>query len=238
MGRGRGRSLDERARPLSGRGPAPFTRGQGQSQDRPVGVPFSRGHGQDRSGSAPRGRSFQQGHVSAASLRVEPPPPPPAGLGGVAPPHRTSSRASLRTPERSQRSGGRDRDGSRDSRKDSLRERSRDTVQRQHSSSSRPSRTASGATGHSPMRSSGVQHSRHCKVSSSLVHWADSALHIELVLSLLSIVAAVACVLSNTSPSRSVQGAICLATAQTVEQEGWWGRRGAYLCALDTLLQM
>lgn len=164
MARGRGHSIDDRARPGSAWGPAAFSRGQGH--ERPASVPFSRGQGQDRSGSVPHGRGFQQGRASPAPSRVDNLPHGAASGAGPAAgaPYRASSRGRVRTPERSQRSSG-GRDGSRDSHRGSHREHSRDTAQRQHSSSSRPSRAASGATGHSPMRSSGAIHNGPSKDS-------------------------------------------------------------------------
>ena len=69
---------------------------------------------------------------------------------------RTPSRASIRSPEQPQRKGG--HDGSWDSRREDRGDRSRSTAQKQHSSSSRPSKAASGSAAHSPMRSSGAHH--------------------------------------------------------------------------------
>jgi len=130
-----GRGKDSRARSGSAPGRGPYSRAA-----------------QERSASGPRDRGFPHGRVSSSLPNIqEPLPAPPTGSGPGAPPNRT--------PERSQRSSGA-RNGSKDSSNARDRNRdvshgSRDTAQRGYSSSSRPSRAASGATGHSPMRSSG-----------------------------------------------------------------------------------
>ena len=147
-----------RARPVAGRGPAPFSRGQGQ--DKAASVPFSRGQGQHRSApapfsragqdrSAPRNRGFSRERSLAGPPGVEDALGPGSGSASHA------HKAPIRTPERSQRSSGA-HDGSRDSRRDDHVARLHDTAQRPHSSSSRPSRGTSGAAVNSPMRSSGM----------------------------------------------------------------------------------
>ncbi|KAA6419283.1 MAG: hypothetical protein FRX49_10807, partial [Trebouxia sp. A1-2] len=131
-----GRGKDSRSRSGSAPGRGPYSRAA-----------------QERSASGPRDRGFPHGRVSSSLPKIhEPLPAPPTGSGPGAPPSRT--------PERSQKSssarnGSKEGSTARDRRRD-VSHGSRDTAQRGHSSSSRPSRAASGAIGHSPMRSSGA----------------------------------------------------------------------------------